>query len=142
MRKIWFVPFLVASALVLIVCFVQGGSAIVFPLSLTLSFFAGYLIMGFRASLQAELNPGLEKLEPSFWSSVYDGWLWVTDRKRWKVYALSFSCIMGAILGTIWGFALLLLFKKISFSTLGTHLTSWTSGIFLMLTIAILIARK
>jgi len=98
--------------------------------------------MGFRASLQAELNPGLEKLEPSFWSSVYDAWLWVTDRKRWKVYALSFSCIIGAVLGTTWGFALLLLFKKISYSTLGTHLTSWTSGIFLMLTIAILIARK
>lgn len=142
MRKIWFVPFLVASALVLIVCFVHGGSAIVFPLSLTLSFFAGYLIMGFRASLQAGLNPGLEKLEPSFWSSVYDAWLWVTDRKRWKVYAISFSCIIGAIVGTTFGFALLLLFKKISLSTLGTDLTSWTSGIFLMLTIAILKAKN
>jgi len=87
MQKIWFVPFLVASALVLIVCFVQGVSAIVYPLSLTLSFFVGYLVMGFRASLQAGLNPGLKKLEPSFWSSLYDAWLWVTDRKRWKVYA-------------------------------------------------------
>jgi len=142
MQKIWFVPFLVASALVLIVCFVQGVSAIVYPLSLTLSFFVGYLVMCFRASLQAGLNPGLKKLEPSFWSILYDAWLWVTDRNRWKVYACIHACIIGAITGTTFGFALLLLFKKISFSTLGTYLTSWASGIFLMLTIAILIARK
>jgi len=98
--------------------------------------------MHFRASLQAGLNDGLEKLEPSFWSSLYDAWLYVTDGKRWRVYAIAFSCLIAAVVGTSFGFALLLLSKKTSFPTLGTYLTSWISGIFLMLTIAILTAKK
>lgn len=142
MRKIWFAPFLVASTLVLMMCVVQDVFAAVYPLFLALWSFVGYLIMYIRASWQAELNPGLETLEPSFWSSIYFAWLYATDRKRWKVHTSAFSCIFAAMLGTSFGFLLLFYFEKISRPTLGAYLPSWISGLFLMLTIAILIVKS
>jgi len=138
MQKIWFVPFLIATALVLMLCYVYGFVEVIYPLCITISFFGGLLGIAINASVQAGLNPGLEKLKPSFWSSVYNAWLYVTDRKRWRLLASAFSCIFGALVGSFFGWAWNIAWK-ISFSV---SLASWISGMFLMLSLAMLIATS
>jgi hypothetical protein len=138
MQKIWFMPFLIAIALVLVLCSVYGFVEIIYPLSIIISFFACFLVIAINASVQAGLNPGLEKLRPSFWSNVYNAWLYVTDRKRWRLLASVFSCIFGALFGSFFGWAWNMAWK-VSFSV---SLASWISGMFLMLSLAMLISTS
>jgi hypothetical protein len=138
MQKIWFMPFLIAIALVLVLCSVYGFVEIIYPLSIIISFFACFLVIAINASVQAELNPGLENLRPSFWSNVYNAWLYVTDRKKWRLLASVFSCIFGALFGSFFGWAWNMAWK-VSFSV---SLASWISGMFLMLSLAMLISTS
>ena len=131
-------PFLIASALVLMLCSVYGFFEMIYPLSIMISFFGGFLVIAINASVQAGLNPGLEKLRPSFWSNVYNAWLYVTDRKRWRLLASVFSCIFGALFGSFFGWAWNIAWK-VSFSV---SLASWILGMFLMLSLAMLIATS
>ena len=138
MQKIWFIPFLIASALVLMLCYVYGFVEIIYPLCIMISFFASFFVIAINASMQAELNPGLEKLRPSFWSNVYNAWLYVTNRKRWRVLASGFSCIFGALFGSFFGWAWNIAWK-VSFLV---SIASWISGMFLMLSLAMLVATS
>jgi hypothetical protein len=138
MQKIWFMPFLIAIALFLMLCSVYGFVEVIYPLSIMISFFACFLVIAINASVQAGFNPGLEKLRPSFWSDVYNAWLYVTDRKRWRLFASVFSCIFGALFGSFFGWAWNIAWK-VGFSV---SLASWISGMFLMLSLAMLIATS
>ena len=138
MQKIWFIPFLIASALVLMLCSVHGFVEMIYPLCIMISFFGGFLVIAINASMQAELNPGLEKLRPSFWSSVYNAWLYVTNRKRWRVLASVFSCIFAALFDSFFGWAWNIAWK-VSFSV---SIASWISGMFLMLSLAMLVVTS
>jgi len=96
--------------------------------------------LAFRSSVQADANPGLEKIdEPDYWfSAVYEAWLYVTDRKEWAVYVCLWSYIFGAFVS--------LMFGGVTFFVLATSfpvsITSWLSGMFLVLSIAALIANS
>ena len=138
MHRIWFVPLLTSSALVLMVCLVYGVVAIVYPLSLILLFSGWYLIMVFRAWRQADLNPRLEELRPSFWSNIYDVWLFVTDRETWRLYVSGLSGVAAALFGSFFGFV----FQVSAEMSFSMSVASWISGMCLMVSIAIFMAKR
>lgn len=140
MSKICLILFLIASITVLIVCSVYGLVAITYPLVLTLCFLGVFLGEDIDASLQASVNPGLENIEePSFWfSRIYNAWLYVKDREGWALYASFISCILGAIFGSIFGWIITNSWNVSS----SVSSASWFSGMFLMLSLALLIATS
>jgi MFS family permease len=140
MSKTWLALFLIAGAAVLIVCFVYGWAAVTFPILLVLGFFGAFSLIAVNASIQASANPGLEKLEePDYWlSGIYNAWLYVTDRENWASDASLWSYLLGAFLGSIFGI-IILFFGNVTFSL---SIASWLSGMFLALSIAILVATS
>jgi hypothetical protein len=140
MSKTWLALFLIAGAAVLIVCFVYGWAAVTFPILLVLGFFGAFSLIAVNASIQASANPGLEKLdEPDFWlSGIYNAWLYVNDRESWASYASLWSYLLGAFLGSIFG-VIILFFENVTFSA---SIASWLAGMFLVLSIAILVATS
>ncbi len=140
MSKRWLILFLLAITSVLIVCFVYGLAAAVYPSALVLTFSGFFLIAAWSDSFQASVTPGLKKLnEPEWpWSRVYFAWLYVNDMERWVSYTIIISYLIGSILGALLGWFILLPLK-VSFST---SFASWLSGMFLMLSIAELIATS
>ena len=133
------VLFLIACAAVLTVCFVYGWAAVTFPSLLVLGFFGSFASMTFNASIQASANPGLGKLEePDYWlSRIYNAWLYVHDIESWASYASLWSCVLGALLGSFFGG--LILRGNVTFSM---SIASWLAGMFLMLSIAILLVTS
>jgi hypothetical protein len=140
MSRIFLVLFLVAGVLVLMFNFVYGLIELFFPLMLLLWFSIAFLGFAIRSSIQAEANPGLERMEkPDYWfSAVYEAWLYVTDREEWAFYTCLWSYIFGALGGSGVG-GLVLFHLKADFYT---SLASWFSGMFMMLSIAGLIATS
>lgn len=140
MSKIWLTLFLIASITVLMVCFVHGLVAIIYPLILTFCFLGVFLCEAFDASFQASVNPGLESVEKSsFWfSRIYNAWLYVKDREGWALYASFISYILGAVLGSV-SCAIITISWNVSSSVSSA---SWLSGMFFMLSIAMLIATS
>lgn len=140
MSKTWLLLFLIASAAVLIVCFVYGWAAVTFPSLLVLGFFGVFAYLAVDASIQARANPGLERLyEPDYWYSlIYNAWLYVNDREEWGSYASLWSFLCGAILGSIFG-EIILSSGKVTFYI---SIASWFAGTFLELSIAILVATS
>jgi hypothetical protein len=140
MSKIWLTLFLIAGITVLIVCFVHGLVAIIYPLILTFCFLGVFLCEAFDASFQASVNPGLESVEESsFWfSRIYNAWLYVKDREGWALYASFISYILGAVLGSVFG--VIITFSWNVSSSVSS--ASWLSGMFFMLSIAMLIATS
>jgi hypothetical protein len=140
MAKTWLLLFLIASAVVLIVCFVYGWAAVTFPFLLALSFFGVFACLVVDASIQARVNPGLERLyEPDYWfSRIYNAWLYATNRKEWWSYASLWSFIWGAVLGSILG-EIILSPEKV---TLYLFIASWLAGVLLELSIAFLVAKS
>ncbi|MFZ0965551.1 MAG: hypothetical protein WAN82_02870 [Candidatus Bathyarchaeia archaeon] len=140
MSKTWLLLFLIASAAVLIVCFVCGWAAVTFPFLLVLGFFGVFALHVVNALIQVRANPGLERLyKPDYWYSViYNAWLYVNDREEWGSYASLWSFLGGAILGSIFG-EIILSSGKVTFSV---SIASWLAGMFLELSIAILVATS
>ena len=105
MSKTWLLLFLIASAVVLILCFIYGLPGVTFPFLLVLGFFGAFASLAVNASIQAWSNSGLAKLDkPNFWfSRIYNAWLYVNDREKWGLYASLSSYLVGAFLGTIFG---------------------------------------
>jgi len=138
MSKTWLVLFLIAVAAVLIVCFVYGWAAVTFPILLVLSFFGVFLSLADDASRQARANPGLENLyEPDYWlSRIYNAWLYVNNQEKWASYASLWSCLWGVLIGSLFG---VLFFRNVTFSV---SIASWLAGMFLVLSIAILVATS
>jgi hypothetical protein len=140
MSKIWLTLFLIASITVLIVCFVYGLVAIIYPLILTFCFLGAFLCEACDASFQASVNPGLKNVEESsFWfSRIYNAWLYVKDREGWALYASFISYILGTVFGSIFG--VIITFSWNVSSSVSS--ASWLSGMFFMLSIAMLIATS
>lgn len=140
MSKTWLLLFLIASATVLIVCFVYGWDAVTFPSLLVLGFFGVFTLFAVDALIQVRANPGLERLyEPDYWySSIYNAWLYVNDREEWGSYASLWSFLGGAILGSIFGERILSSGKV----TVYISIASWFAGMFLELSTAILLATS
>lgn len=138
MSKTWLILFLIAYVAVSIVWFVYGSVGMVYPLYLTFSFLGVFSLITVNALLQAYFNPGLERLDkPNFWfSSVYNAWYYVTDRELWAEYAVAFSCLIGALFGSLYGL-LTLFYLNASYYT---YIASWLSGMLLMVSIAMPVA--
>jgi len=140
LSRIWLTLFLIAIITVLIVCFIHGSVVIVYPLLLTFCFLGAFLAELVDASFQASVNPGLKNVtESSFWfSRIYNAWLYVNDREGWALYASFISYIIGTILGSLFGWIITRAWNiSSSIST-----ASWFSGMFFMLSIALLIATS
>jgi hypothetical protein len=140
MSRLFAVLFLVAGVLVLMFNFVYGLIEFFFPLMLLFWFSIAFLGFAIRSSVQADANPGLEKVEkPDYWlSAVYEAWLYVTDREEWALYVCLWSYVFGVLIGSAVG-GLVLFHWKTDFYT---SLASWFSGMFMLLSIAGLIATS
>jgi hypothetical protein len=140
MAKTWLLLFLIASAAVVIVCFVYGWAAVTFTFLLALSFFGVFACLAVDASIQARANPGLERLyEPDYWfSRIYNAWLYATNRKEWWSYASLWSFIWGAVFGSILG-EIILSPERV---TLYLFIASWLAGMLLELSIAVLVVKS
>jgi len=140
MSKTWLLLFLIASAAVLIVCFVYGWAAMTFPSLLVLGFFGIFAFLAVDALIQASANPGLERLyKPNYWYSIiYNAWLYVHDREEWGSYVSLWSFVGGAILGSMF-WEIILSSGNVTFSM---SIASWLAGMFLELSIAILVATS
>jgi hypothetical protein len=125
------------GALILIFVIVKshGLHGLVFPFFLVSGFLTAFGLMAFNAQIQADANPGIEKIEePDFWfSSIYNAWLYTTDVERWGSYATIMSMIFGTIMGSLLG--ALLLFSTHA-SSAGIY-ESWAAGMFLAGSIAL-----
>jgi len=140
MSKIWPILFLIACITLLASCLFYGLVILTFPLIFLLWFSIFFLAFAIRSSVQASANPGLEELEePDYWfSAIYEAWLYVTDRKGWAIHVCFWSYIIGALISLMFG-GLVFFVWKTSFAV---SLASWLSGMFLMLSIASLIANS
>lgn len=137
MSKIAAILFLVAFIVCLLVCYVFGLTAAVFPFMILCVFGFSFGVFLVGASVQAEATPGLEELEePSFcFSRIYDVWLYVNDRAGWALYTAFFSYIIGGMLGSMLGWAILSQLKANPI----VYAPSWLAGMFLTLSFAVFI---
>jgi hypothetical protein len=124
----------------LIPCFFYGVVILTYPLTLALCFVGSFLVFLFRAEIQANFNPGLERMdEPDYWfSTVYDIWLYVRDREEWAAYVSLWSGVFGFLLGSMFGVVLSTVWN-ISYTI---SLISWLVGMFLMGALAVFIATS
>ncbi|MFQ6086955.1 MAG: hypothetical protein ACE5OV_02935 [Candidatus Bathyarchaeia archaeon] len=129
----------VAFALVVLVAISYGPAALLFPLLLVIGFFVSFAVMIFNAQIQADANPGIEKIEkPDFWfSSIYNAWLFTNDIEGWAVYATIISLISTAFFGSLFGSLFLLMAHA---APSGIY-ESWLAGMFLTCLIAINVVR-
>ncbi len=74
MKKVLLIVTLVAFALVILVTISYGAAALLFPFFLVVGFLVSFTAMIFRAQIQADAIPGIEKIEkPDFWfSGIYN----------------------------------------------------------------------
>jgi hypothetical protein len=135
---------LIATALFLIVGFVYGEFAFVFPVMFLICFFLMYGVYIFDAEDQAGANPELQKLpEPSTWSHIHNAWLYVNDSETWARYASFFSFFGGVICGSFVGMAVLTLLDVPSDAlNVNSLLPGWISGVFLAMSAAIYMAKR
>ena len=140
MSRKYLVLFLIACVLVLTLSYVIGFTELLFPSMFLLGFLVGFLLSAYSSSIQAEANPGLEELEEPdyFFSKIYDAWLYVNDRRRWASYTCLWSCVFGGLLGVMFGVPTVLNWKLDFYASL----VSWLSGMFLIVSMAGLIAKS
>jgi hypothetical protein len=112
-----------------------GITALGFSFCLVIFYFLGLMMQALNAAIQGELNPGIERLEPSFWSSVYNAWLHRTDPQKWIKYATTFALIFTALLGSIMGALIAVSARPHAGLPPGTY-ESWLAGFFLTCSIA------
>jgi len=126
----------VAFVLVILVTFLYGLVALLFPFFLVSGFFASFAVMSWNAQFQAVANPGIEKIEEPDWffSPIYNAWLYATDIESWAQYATIISLIAAAILGSLFGFICLSMAQATSSRGISE---SWLAGMFLTCLIAI-----
>jgi hypothetical protein len=125
---------LVGFALVFLGAILYGPSALLLPFILLVGFFVVFALMAFNAEIQADANPGIEKIEkPSFWfSSIYNAWLYKTNREGWAQYVSIISLIATAGFGVF--IALIISMTPTPFSGL---FEGWLTGMFLTGCVAI-----
>ena len=121
----------------MILGFVYGLSATVFPAVFLLFFFVFLFSFAFGASVQEGSNPGLyEMKEPDFWTSaIYNAWLYVTDKESWALHTFLFSYLLTVLLGSLSGGIALSMSKAAS----SVYWASWLAGIFLSFSIGMAI---
>lgn len=136
------IVFLIGCFGVLMVCYVYGLGAATYPFMSLLWFFTFFGTLTVRAWIQESANTGIERMSEPDWcfSSIYDAWLYVNDRKSWAVYVSILSVIGGIVLGPAFGL-LLVVILKIGLSQTASFF-SCLSGILLMSSAAMLIANS
>jgi len=134
-------PILILTALsvLLTVCLLFGMAAVIYSAVLSLFFAVFFGAIWWGSVIQSEANPGIENIEdPSFWwSRIYMAWLYVTDTETWAAYACLFSCLFATLFGSLFG--TLVLYQT---GNLQIAWVSWSSGMFLMVTLAIFVATS
>lgn len=138
MKPLPLVMMLIAFLVDIFAWFLYGATALSFSFSLVIFYFLGLGVLAMNAEIQAGLNPGIENLEPSFWSSVYNAWLYRTNSQKWAKYATVFAVIFSVLLGSVIGLLGAVLARPHTGLPSGTY-ESWFAGFFLTCSIALVI---
>ncbi len=135
LSKVSLITMCASFMVIALVTILYGTTALIFLFALPFCFFVAFGIITWNAAWQAALTPGLERIDtPSFWSNIYNAWLYTTDREGWALLATIISLIFGAAL---WGSLLswfILVWTKTTAA--GIH-QSWLVGMFFTCSIAI-----
>lgn len=136
--KTWAVYIFLVCVIVLLVYVIHGVVTIVSSATFSFWFLSLFFIFYFRARYQTGKTPRLDKLpKPSFYSIIYDVWLYVNDRETWIDYVTILTSFVGSVIGSVLGI-IYGVFNQYSFYAI---LSSWSVSILLMVSIALFINR-